>query len=137
MCEDCTNFRERVKTDLMGALAGTPNALTEKIDESVPAAVEAVTARIDEAISEGRVPEEHRPSEEEIRSAVRDCLLGAVLATGAAALAQHTPGYTDEGKRPASVILGTWAGCIFQSEMDDADAAAEDLLRYLLGMGDN
>jgi hypothetical protein len=60
-----------------------------------------------------------------------------VLGTGAASLAAATPGYTDEGKMPLSVILGSWAGSVFSNELEDEVKSQQDMLRHLLGMGDN
>lgn len=137
MCEDCTQIREEVKNDLLAAISGQPCPLTEVIDAGVEAGVEEINKRIDRAVNEGNVSEEKRPDEAEVRAAVRDCLLAAVLATGAATIAHHTPGYTDEGKMPRSLILGQWAGMIFQNEQNNEDELAEKLLRHLLGMGDN
>lgn len=135
MCDDCTEMREKIKSDLAGLLADdSDNDLFQAVERNLPSAVKTTLERIDKVISSGQIPEERRPSNDEVEEAVRDCLVAAVLATGAAAIARSTPGYTDEGKMPSSMILGQWAGVILENEMK---AAENDLMRYLLGMGDN
>lgn len=129
MCKDC---RDEIKNDLLGLLAGEDNRLSQSVDDHVPGALKAVNARID-AVIEAK-PEVERPDEDEVREAVRDCLVAAVLATGAAMIAKNTPGYTDEGGQDAAMILGTWAGCVLENEMQDIE---QNLRKHLLGMGDN
>ena len=51
-------------------------------------------------------PELEMPPMSEVRTVVRDCLIASVTALGAAAMARMTPGYTDEGGEPGSIILG-------------------------------
>lgn len=137
MCEDCTNARNEIRNDLIGLLQNDPdNRLLQAVEKNLPNAIEQINVRIDEALESGRV-EGPRPDDDEIEEAVRDCLIAAVLGTGAASLAGHTPGYTDEGKRPLSVILGTWAGCCMANEMQSEFEDEQNLIRHLLGMGDN
>lgn len=137
MCQDCTDHRNEIKADLVALLMGDPdNRLTQSLDRHTDEALPAIHARIDEAIEDGRVKGD-KPSDEEIREALRDCLLGAVLATGAAAIASITPGYTDEGKQPRSMILCAWAAAIMESEIDDQMQAEAKVIKNLLGMGDN
>jgi hypothetical protein len=135
MCEDCTNTRNEIRADLLALLQDDPdNQLVQAVEKNLPEAEKQIWQRIEKAISEGAVDEAKRPDEDEVREAVRDCLVGAVLATGAAAIARSTPGYTDEGGLPASMILGTWAGEVMKGEMSREGA---ELARHLLGMGDN
>lgn len=137
MCQDCTDHRNEIKADLVALLQGDPdNRLTISLEKHVEIALPAIHARIDNAIEDGRV-EGDKPSDDEIREALRDCLMGAVLATGAATLAATTPGYTDEGKQPRSMILGTWAGAVFESEMENEMQSQANVIKHLLGMGDN
>lgn len=138
MCQDCTNHRNEIKADLIALLQGDPdNRLTEAVDRHTEEALPAMHARIDAAIESGKVPAERRPSDDEIREALRDCLLGAILATGAATIAQQTPGYTDEGKQPRSMILVAWASAVMESEINDEMQSQVNVVKHLLGMGNN
>jgi hypothetical protein len=137
MCDDCTKHRVEIKADLVAVLMGDPDSrLTIALDETVEKSLPAIHARIDAAVEEGRVRGD-KPSDEEIREAVRDCLLGAILATGGASIASATPGYTDESKLACSMILGMWAGAVLGSEMQSQVQSEADIVRHLLGMGDN
>lgn len=137
MCEYCTEVRTEIKADLVGLLMNDEsNRLVQTLNKHVTEAMQQINERIDNALESGQVTGP-RPDSDEIEAAVRDCLMAAVIATGAASIAQATPGYTDEGKQPRSVILGMWAGSILGAEMEDELAEQQQALRHLFGMGDN
>jgi hypothetical protein len=138
MCENCTKQRAQIKNDVLALLNEEPDSvLRDAVEKQIPAVEKQVNRRIKNAIDEGHV--KRIPTPGEVHECVRDTLIAAVLATAAAAMAKSTPGYTDEGGLPASIILGQWAGILLDNEISATveQASAEELLRQALGMGDN
>lgn len=133
MCEHCTAHREEIRKDLIELLTDHPDSrLMPTVEKHLDAAVsEIIEKRITPVIE--RNPEMEMPDEDEIRAAVKDTLIAAVVATGAASLAANTPSYTDEGGEPKSIILGEWAGHLLNSEMGEAISG----FMQHLGMGRN
>lgn len=137
MCEECTAQRNAIRLELIELLEGNPDSrLLEKVESHVDQSVkEIVNKRIRPALE--RNPDMRMPPINEIREAVKDCLIGSVLALGAAAMASATPGYTDEGGEPRSIVLGAWAASVMDGEAEVFATEILDHARSLLGMGDN
>ena len=137
MCENCEAHRAEVKSELIALLSGDPDSrLAAQVDRFLDMSVtQVIEQRIKPAIE--RNPEIEMPPANEIRAAVRDCLVASVVALGAASIAQTTPGYTDEGGEPKSIILGQWAGHVMEGEANFLASGMVDNLMNLLGMGSN
>ena len=137
MCKDCTAQRNAIRVDLIALLEGDPDSrLLERVNAHVDRTVKEILNKRIRPILE-RHPEMEMPSMSEIREAVKDCLIASVCALGCAAMASSTPGYTDEGGEPRSIILGMWAGSVMEGEAEIFTNEIMDHARSMLGMGDN
>lgn len=137
MCERCVEKRNEIRNDLIELLTEAPDSrLMEQVNRFLDESVDEIwKKRIEPALE--KHPEMPVPDRRDVRAAVKDCLIGSVCALAAATMASMTPGYTDEGGEPTGLVLGMWAGTVFNREAEIvAEAAVSDLMQHL-GMGNN
>lgn len=141
MCENCRQMREEIRNDLIQLLEDHPDSrLMQSVNSHLDDVVhEIVEKRIKPTVEAD--PELDMPPMREIRENVKDTLVAAVVATGCAVLAGHTPGYTDEGGCSTAIILGLWAGTVMNAEastiVEQMEEQMHGEIRSYLGMSDN
>lgn len=137
MCEHCVQHRAEIRADLIALLNEEPDSrLLEAVNSRLDDAVrEIVEKRIEPAMENNSGLE--MPDLRDVRAAIKDCMIAAVCALGCAAIASTTPGYTDEGGEPRSIILGQWANSVLEGEATVIASGMMDELMNHLGMGNN
>lgn len=124
MCKNCRADMRQIISDLLN-------------DEGeIQEHVETVTDLLMQ-ITEKRAGEVGLELPEDAREQVRDALVASQIALAASAMASRTHDFTREGGLPPSMVLGTWAAEVMEYEMQRQEQKDNEIVKHLLGMGDN